>query len=150
MLILLLSRLSSWIWKVCIKSFRCDSTQSDPKQLRQRLSEFGNRALEDLWLSDGCPDNIKIVEQPFRCDGELRNLRFGYSGSNSFDGIHPTGRLGAQHYTGSLINALFDAFNFSEQYSKRVNFSPPSDPHRSERVWFGQGCTQDFLVGGEV
>ena len=86
--------------------FRCDPTFDDPRQIKQKLSEFGNRVFEDLLLTRGYPDNIKLADQSVDCEGDLRNERFGSSSQPDFDGIHLNGNLGIQHYTGSMINAL--------------------------------------------
>ena len=40
------------------RMFRCDTIKADPSQIKEKLSEFGNRVLEDLWLSKGCPKNM--------------------------------------------------------------------------------------------
>ena len=51
--------------------FRCDSLKDDPAQIKYNLSEFGNRTLVDLWLTKGCPTNIKIVKPALECKGEV-------------------------------------------------------------------------------
>ena len=61
--------------------FRCDNNQSDPSQIKAKLSEFGNRVLDDLWLSKGCPKNIIIAQQQLECEGDLRVQRFGMPSS---------------------------------------------------------------------
>ena len=45
--------------------FRCDTIKDDPCQIK-----YGNRVLEDLWLSRGCPKNIVITGQPLECEGD--------------------------------------------------------------------------------
>ena len=72
------------------------------------MSEFGNRVLEDMWLTRGCPKNIVITEQHLECDGDLKNARFGLQSAKDYDGIHMRGKLAVQHYTGSVINVLLD------------------------------------------
>ena len=47
--------------------FRCDPLKNDPTQIRSKLSEYGNRVLDDIWLSKGCPDNIILAQQPLEC-----------------------------------------------------------------------------------
>ena len=90
------------------RMFRCDIEMNGQKQMLQKLSEYGNRVLEDTWLSRGCPDNIAIVGQGLECEGTLKTDRFGSLSNGNFDGIHMNGKLGVQHYTGSLINILLD------------------------------------------
>ena len=91
--------------------YRCDFSNLDPHQIRSKLRDFGNRVLDDLWLSRGCPKNIKIADQKLECTGDLRVARFGQVNHSNFDGIHYSGFLGVQHFTGSMINALFQVMN---------------------------------------
>ena len=90
----------------------------DPLGMKQKLSEYGNNLLDELWMTNGCPKNIIIASQPLDCSGELRESRFGKPSDKSFDGIHMRGRLAVQHYTASLINVFLDAL--SGQVSKKI------------------------------
>ena len=89
--------------------FRCDTLKTDPTQIKSKLSDFGNRVLDDLWLTKGCPKNIKIVEQTLECQGALRVSRYGLPSAQGYDGGHMPGKLAIQHYTASIINVLLDA-----------------------------------------
>ena len=82
--------------------------KDDPTQIKPRLSEFGNRVLEDIYLSKGCPTNISICYQPLDCDGALRVSRYGSPTARNYDGVHMRGKLAVQHYTGSIVNVLLD------------------------------------------
>ena len=87
--------------------FRCDTLENDPSQLKAELSEYGNRVLDDMWLSMGCPKNIHIVKQDLDCPpGELRFQRFGSPSNPAYDGIHLRGVQAVQHYTGSIVKCL--------------------------------------------
>ena len=66
------------------RMFRCDDMRNDPAQIRAKLSEFGNRALDDIWLTKGCPQNIKIVQQTLECQGDLKTSRFGLASSHAW------------------------------------------------------------------
>ena len=88
------------------RMFRCDPIKDDPTQIKNKLSEFGNSVLDDLWLSKGCPKKINIVQQSLECSGDLLTDRFGSPMERGFDGIHMRGKMAVQHYTGSVINAL--------------------------------------------
>ena len=90
------------------RMFRCDTIRNDPSQIRAKMSEFGNRVLEDIWLTKGCPKNIIITGQHLECEGDLRKSRFGLQSAKDYDGIHLRGELAVQHYTGSIINVLLD------------------------------------------
>ena len=43
--------------------YRCDSSDHETNQMKSKLCDFSNRVLDDLWLSRGCPNNIKIADQ---------------------------------------------------------------------------------------
>ena len=88
--------------------FRCDTLKNDPNQIKNRLSEFGNRMLDDIWLTKGCPKNITIAQQPLECDGNLRLSRYGSPSAKGYDGIHMRGVMAVQHYTGSFVNVLLE------------------------------------------
>ena len=88
--------------------FRCDSLKDDPNQIKNKLSEFGNRTLDDIWLTKGCPKNITIAQQPLECDGNLRLSRYGSPSAKGYDGIHMRGAMAVQHYTGSFVNVLLE------------------------------------------
>ena len=105
--------------------FRCDTLKNDPTQIRSKLSDFGNRVLDDLWLTKGCPKNIKIVEQSLKCQGDLRVSRFGFPSAQGYDGVHMRGKLAVQHYTGSLINVVLDALtNSNTNTGPKININP--------------------------
>jgi hypothetical protein len=107
--------------------FRCDTVQDDPSQIRAKLSEFGNRVLEDIWLTKGCPKNIVISHQPLECDGDLRISRYGFPSTKEYDGIHMRGKMAIQHYTGSVINVLLDNLTEFEATIKiPVSISQPT------------------------
>ena len=107
------------------RMFRCDDIRNDPAQIRAKLSEFGNRALDDIWLTKGCPQNIKIVQQTLECQGDLKTSRFGLASSHEYDGVHMRGKLAVQHYTGSIINALLDVLPNSTSTQKvNINKQP--------------------------
>ena len=104
--------------------FRCDTEKSDPSNLKNKLSEFGNRALDDIWLSKGCPKNIEIVQQHLECEGNLRKARYGSNLSPKYDGIHMRGEMAVQHYTGSFANFLLDTLPQFNNSKNRINITP--------------------------
>ena len=97
------------------RPFRCDV--HDSSAIKYKLSEYGNRVFEDLWLDKGCPSNIIIAQQHLECEGQMINQRFGTLMSNIYDGVHYIGKLGIQHFTRSFLNVLLDSL---------PNFSTPS------------------------
>ena len=89
------------------RPFRCDF--NDHTGLKAKLSEYGNRVFEDIWLDKGCPKNILIVQQFLECDGYVKVQRFGSPTNEGYDGIHFKGKLGVQHFTRSFLNILLDS-----------------------------------------
>ena len=89
-----------------VRPGQTDRSDVDPRSIKNQLSEYGNTVLSNLWLKNGCPDNILIRDQKLGCSGELRNKRFGLIGNQGYDGVHMRGPLGSQHYT----NATFRIF----------------------------------------
>ena len=70
--------------------FRCD--KNDPNKLKAKLSEYGNRVLDDLWLDKGCPDNIVLGKQYLESNTEQIIQRFGDPDERNFDGIYLKGK----------------------------------------------------------
>ena len=113
--------------------FRCDLPKDDPSQIKSRLSEFGNRVLEDIYLSKGCPSNISITNQPLECQGDLRVARYGYPTSRNYDGVHMRGKQAVQHYTGSIVNVLLETLpNINSQPGSYANVTKNTPQPRSQ------------------
>ena len=111
------------------RMFRCDTLLNDPAQIKAKLSDFGNRVLDDIWLTKGCPKNIRIVQQELDCQDELRISRFGFPSAKGYDGIHMRGKMAVQHYTGSIVNVLLNVLPNNNPTSKtsktpKVNIFP--------------------------
>ena len=105
--------------------FRCDLPKDDPSHIRSKLSEYGNRVYDDIWLSKGCPGNIIIAQQPLECQGPLAESRYGSPSTKGYDGVHMRGRLAVQHYTGSFVNVLIDTLSNPNSTSKPyININP--------------------------
>ena len=111
------------------RMFRCDVEGNGQNKMLQNLSEYGNRVLEDMWLSSGCPDKISIVGQGLDCEGTLKTDRFGSQSNANFDGIHMNGKLGVQHYTGSIVNVLLDHIDeLKINPTVKIKLTQPSEP----------------------
>ena len=97
------------------------------------MSEFGNRTLDDIWLTKGCPKNISIVQQQLECDGNLRIARYGHPLAKGYDGVNMRGNMAVQHYTGSFANTLMSTLPQLRNMKSHINItpshsSPPSQP----------------------
>ena len=136
------------------RMFRCDTIKADPSQIKEKLSEFGNRVLDDLWLSKGCPKNIVVAQQHLEFEGNLRIQRFGLPSAKNYDGIHMRGKMAVQHYTGSLINILLNNLpNLNGPLKTPVNISQQqSQPPRTfaSVLKTGLKSAQPKLVGRDV
>ena len=109
--------------------FRCDPKNRDPLGMKSQLSEYGNNLLDELWMTRGCPQNIKIEKQALECDGELRVARFGLPSANGYDGTHFRGEMAVQHYTASMLNVLLDVFSVNP--SDKINLQPNPNTNRN-------------------
>ena len=90
---------------------RVASVQSDPIQVKSKLSQYGNSIYHNLWMDRGCPTNIKIHDLGMDCYGQLKDKRYGIPGTRGFDGkfvdmIHMRGHLAVKHYLDSFIRML--------------------------------------------
>ena len=90
------------------------------------MSEFGNRTLDDIWLTKGCPKNIAIVQQQLECSRDLRVARYGHPSSKGYDGVHMRGNMAIQHYTGSFANTLLEALPQLQNSKAHININPPT------------------------
>jgi hypothetical protein len=114
---------------IIVKSLpRYDHQTVDPNAIKAKLNQFGNTLYNTLWMQNGCPANIVIVDQHMDCQGPLREKRFGnpafqgYDGK-PWDGIHKRGRLAVRHYTNSIIRIVSEispsASNWSQDYHRK-------------------------------
>ena len=120
--------------------YRCDSSDHETNQMKSKLCDFSSRVLDDLWLSRGCPNNIKIADEKLECQGELKRARFGHENQFNYDGIHYNGELGTQHFTGSMINALSESLysNSLSEHQKIDLRLPSSHSEKTPRPYYAQ------------
>ena len=60
----------------------------------------------------------------------MKILRFGYPSHPNFDWIHLRGKIGVEHYSGSMINALSVALDIEVSLRpKRINLPIPSETY---------------------
>ena len=87
---------------------RYDPISSDPKGIKSELSKFGNHVYDQLWFKGGCPKNIFIVDFELNCSdsGYLKDLIFGKSNEQRYDGVHARGEGGQRHFTYRAIDAV--------------------------------------------
>ena len=80
---------------------RFDPINSDPKGIKSQLSNFGNHVLDQLWIKKGRPQNIQIVEFEIGCSGPgyLKDLIYGSTKSQYYDGINLNGSGAQRHFT---------------------------------------------------
>ena len=88
---------------------RFDRTSQDIIGIKSELSVFANTVLDQQWIKQGRPSNIKIVEMQLNVDRSdyLRDLIYGSRSSGDFDGIHLRGRGAVRHFSyraAQLIN----------------------------------------------
>ena len=83
-------------------------------------------------MQSGCPSNISIQDQKLDCYGELREKRYGnpdqvFMNGKPWGGVHLRGRLGARHYTISMVKVFAASFpglliDWNSNQSENSNF----------------------------
>ena len=100
---------------------RYDKPSTDILGIKSQLSKFANHVYDQLWLKQGSPSRIHVVELDLGSDKyyHLKNIIFGNLNSASYDGIHLVGEGASRHLTYRAV----------QQISKII-----TKPHQSETL----------------
>ena len=95
---------------VIVKRFpRYDKPSDDILGVKAKLSVFANSVYDQLMIRK-CPKNIEIVEFQFGLNTSkpdyLKEILFGHSNSQKYDGYHLNGVAGRRHLTYRAIQAV--------------------------------------------
>ena len=85
---------------VVVKKFpRFDRGSTDVLSLKPTLSNYANGVLDQLWLKAGSPENIQISEINLNIEkpGYLKDIIYGSSNSENYDGVHLRGSGACRH-----------------------------------------------------
>ena len=83
---------------------RFDTPSTDPFNLKNKLSDYGNEILREERDKTDVKDHIFI--SPHSLPNQFQENLYGHPNSSYFDGIHLRGPDGNNHYTRSLCNIL--------------------------------------------
>ena len=88
---------------------RFGTHNTDPILLKQKLANFANHFLLELWFDSPFKNKITIGSHSLECSPGDRDKRFRDDKTGHFDGIHMFGNLGKLAYTDSVINILLNS-----------------------------------------
>ena len=80
---------------------RFDRASKDMSKLKSQLSKFANHVYDNMWLKQGSPDRIHIVDLEMDCEHYpyLKDIIYGKQSDLRYDGIHPIGAGGSRQFT---------------------------------------------------
>ena len=70
---------------------RYDRTSLDLLGIKSQLSKYGNSVYDQVWIENGSPENIKIVDLDLEGSDYFRDIVYGTHSDVKFDGIHLAG-----------------------------------------------------------
>ena len=88
---------------------RFDRASKDILGIKSQLSKFANHAYDQLWLKQGSPSRIHIIELELGCgkSANLKNLIYGKNDNPSYDGLHLVGGGALRHFTYRAVQAVY-------------------------------------------
>ena len=108
---------------------RFDRASKDISGIKSQLSKFSNHVYDQLWLKNGSPSRIHIVELELDCENSqyLKDIIYGQPQSPKYDGIHLVGNAASRHFTYRAVQVMLPIVNPSfkpmKQFSSlRQNF----------------------------
>ena len=109
---------------------RYDRPSDDILGIKSRLSNYANSVYDQLWLKNGSPENIQIVELEFGLQsaktGYLKEIIFGKNKSKNYDGYHLNGEFALRHFTYRAVQAIQPITRSSWSSARPANHSDPS------------------------
>ena len=87
---------------------RYDTNMSDPYHTKSNLSHFANCIYDQLWYKKGSPSNIHVVnvELGTETSENLKNLIYGKTTSQGYDGVMLRGEGASRHFSYRSIQAI--------------------------------------------
>ena len=87
---------------------RYDRASKDILGIKTQLSKFANHVYDQLWLKQGSPPRIHIIEVELGYDKNpyLKDIIFGQTTHSSYDGIHALGAAGSRHFTYRAVQQI--------------------------------------------
>ena len=85
---------------------RFDRSSSDLIGIKSQLSRYANSVYDQLWIKNGSPENIILIDLDLECTGYFRDLVYGKYDDTKFDGIHLSGKGAVRQFTYRVIKQL--------------------------------------------
>ena len=105
---------------VILKRFpRYDNKADDPLQCKKKLSNYANGIYDHMWVKNGSPNNIHVVNVEIGSDSSthIKNLVYGHTYSNNYDGISLNGEGASRHLSYRTVQAIKPIIMQSKQVS---------------------------------
>ena len=120
---------------------RFDRASKDISRIKSQLSKFSNHVYDQLWLKNGSPAKIHIVELELGCENSqyLREIIYGQPQNPKYDGIHLLGKAASRHFTYRAVQIMLPIVNPSlvpvQQFpSLRRNFRAKTHMPENEQL----------------
>ena len=105
---------------------RFDRPSSDILGVKTQLSKFANHVYDQLWLKNGSPERIYIVQLDLGCDkySNLKTIIIGNHEHPKYDGIHLVGNAAVRHFTYRAVQAILPIVTkpYSSHQSPKTKF----------------------------
>ena len=87
---------------------RFDKSSKDIMGIKPKLSEFGNKAYDQLLMKSGFSDRIHLAELNLvQNSGYLKDIIYGRHEDQRYDGIHFNGSESSGHFTYRAVQSMF-------------------------------------------
>ena len=85
---------------------RYDRSGADLIGVKSQLSKYANSVYDQLWIKEGSPENIQIMDLDLEGSGKFRDLVYGHHENAKFDGTHLFGSAGTRQFTDRVIKLM--------------------------------------------
>ena len=112
---------------------RFDRASKDILGIKSQLSKFANHVYDQLWLKQGSPDRIKIVDLELECGKyrHLKNIIFGTTNNPKYDGIHLIGDAASRQFTYRAVQKLSQIITKPFHHNSQRTFRKVTDGGRA-------------------
>ena len=104
---------------------RYDRSSSDFFSIKSELSKYANSIYDQLWIKMGSPKNIIILQLDLEGSRSYKNLIYGSSTSQKYDGIHLNGEGAERQFTYQTI----------KQLKLKLFGTTPTKPKPNQKSW---------------
>ena len=113
---------------------RFDRTSKDISGVKAQLSKFANGVYDQLWLKQGSPERIHIVELALGCENypHLKNIIYGQPSDSKYDGIHPNTAAASRHFTYRAVQAILPVISPQSKSKPKGQFRTFKSHFRAE------------------